>query len=223
MDTDRNTRAQAALDKEAPAIKRESTVAPPRRGRSRALIAGGVVGLLVLAGIIYAIVERNGEALTPQASRTSDGTTVAKAPEPQPAEPPPSAQPSAPAPAPAASAQAMATPPAPSSSPQPTATPSAPATAQQQPPAPPPAQTAQQPAAQPMSQEPAALPNSEELFVQAGQANLRAAASLRARVVGHATRGDKLKVIGRSGKWVEVETQGRGGWISGKLLGPRAP
>jgi uncharacterized protein YgiM (DUF1202 family) len=74
-----------------------------------------------------------------------------------------------------------------------------------------------------MSQEPAALPNSEELFVQARQANLRAAASLHARVVGHATRGDKLKVIGRTGKWVEVETQGRSGWISGKLLGPRAP
>jgi uncharacterized protein YgiM (DUF1202 family) len=74
-----------------------------------------------------------------------------------------------------------------------------------------------------MSQEPVALPNSEELFVQARQANIRAAASSSARVVGRAAQGEKFKVIGRSGKWVEVETQGRNGWISGKVLGPREP
>ena len=74
-----------------------------------------------------------------------------------------------------------------------------------------------------MSQEPAALPNSEELFVQVQQANIRAEASLRSRVLMRATKGDKLKVTGRSGKWVEVEKEGRGGWINGKLLGPRAP
>ena len=74
-----------------------------------------------------------------------------------------------------------------------------------------------------MSQEPAALPGNEELYVQARQANIRASASLRARVVGRAAKGDKLKVIGSAGKWVEVETQGRRGWISGKLLGTRAP
>ena len=211
MDTDRDARAQAAQDKEAPAIKREGADAPPRRGRTRALIAGGVVGLLVLAGILYAVVGRNGEAPAPQASGTREGTTVAKAPEPQPAAPP-AAQPSAPAPSPA-------------SSPQATPASSASATAPQQPPAPAPApaQTAQQAPAQPMSQEPAALPNSEELFVQVQQANIRAAASLRSRVLMRATKGDKLKVIGRSGKWVEVEKEGRGGWINGKLLGARAP
>ena len=74
-----------------------------------------------------------------------------------------------------------------------------------------------------MSQEPAALPSSDDLFVQVGQANIRATANLRARVVTRAAKGDRLKVLGRSGKWVEVETQGRSGWINGKLLGPRAP
>jgi uncharacterized protein YgiM (DUF1202 family) len=38
--------------------------------------------------------------------------------------------------------------------------------------------------------------------------------------VTRVAKGDKLKVLGRSGKWVEVETEGRSGWISGKLLAP---
>jgi SH3-like domain-containing protein len=73
-----------------------------------------------------------------------------------------------------------------------------------------------------MSQEPAALPNAEMISVQRSGVNIRAAPRRTARVVGSVTKGSRLKVVSRSGKWVEVETDGRSGWISRNMLRPRS-
>jgi SH3-like domain-containing protein len=72
-----------------------------------------------------------------------------------------------------------------------------------------------------MSQEPVALPNPGTMVVQASRAKMRSAPNRTARVVGTAVKGNQVKVVGRSGTWLEIETEGRSGWINRKLLGPR--
>jgi uncharacterized protein YgiM (DUF1202 family) len=73
-----------------------------------------------------------------------------------------------------------------------------------------------------MNQEPAALPNPAMMSVRVAGMNLRSAPSRTARVVGTVAKGSQVKVIGRSGKWVEIETEARSGWVSANLLSPRA-
>ena len=55
----------------------------------------------------------------------------------------------------------------------------------------------------------------QALFVQARRANIRSEPGRGGRVIGTATKGSKVKVVGRSGKWVEVETDAGQGWING--------
>jgi hypothetical protein len=66
----------------------------------------------------------------------------------------------------------------------------------------------------------AALPSEDILFVQRARVNVRSEPSRKGRVVGTVERGGRVKVIGRSGNWVHVETNTGIGWISGSLLGP---
>lgn len=166
-------------------------------GRSTALIALGSVTVLVLiAGAIYLFVSAApGEKPATQAS--SDAT--ASAPTSQSPEPQRQAQSAAP------SATAAAQAPGPPAS----AAPEAAARPRQ-------TQTA------PISQEPAALPRADMKVVQATRANLRVAPRRRARVIGTVARGSEVKIVRSSGRWVEVETGGRTGWVNGKLLGSRA-
>ena len=68
------------------------------------------------------------------------------------------------------------------------------------------------------------MPGDEQaLFVQARRANIRSEPGRGGRVIGTATKGSKVKVVSRSGKWVEVETDAGEGWINGNLLGPQSP
>lgn len=74
-------------------------------------------------------------------------------------------------------------------------------------------------AAQPaMNQEPVALARTDMMTVRVSGASLRAEPKRRARVVAGAPRGSQVKVVRRSGDWVEVEAEGRHGWVSKKML-----
>ena len=44
----------------------------------------------------------------------------------------------------------------------------------------------------------------------------------RGRVIGSAAKDTKLKKLGRSGRWVEVETESGRGWIGAGRLAPVA-
>jgi uncharacterized protein YgiM (DUF1202 family) len=59
--------------------------------------------------------------------------------------------------------------------------------------------------------------------VQRSRANIRSEPNARSKRVGQMARGTKLNVLGRSGKWVQVESGETKGWISGRLLGPASP
>jgi cytoskeletal protein RodZ len=78
-------------------------------------------------------------------------------------------------------------------------------------------------AAQSERTKPASLPTNEIAYVQRSRANIRSEPSARAKRIGQAARGTKMNVLGRSGKWVQVENGETKGWISGRLLGPALP
>ena len=80
-------------------------------------------------------------------------------------------------------------------------------------------------AATPQSEQtkPASLPTDDIAYVQRSRANIRAEPSAHGKRVGQLARGTKLNVLGRSGKWVQVESGETKGWISGRLLGPASP
>ena len=67
----------------------------------------------------------------------------------------------------------------------------------------------------------AAAPRQNEiLVVKRGPANIRSAPGKSGRVIGTAAKDAQLKEIGRSGSWVEVETEAGRGWIGAGLLAP---
>jgi hypothetical protein len=70
---------------------------------------------------------------------------------------------------------------------------------------------------------PASLPTNDVTYVQRSRANIRSEPSARSKRVGQFAKGAKLNVLGRSGKWVQVESGETKGWISGRLLGPASP
>ena len=84
-----------------------------------------------------------------------------------------------------------------------------------------PAESAAQP--DPLRNQPASLPADDVVFVQKPRVNIRSAPGTHGRIVGSASEGDQFKVVGRSGTWVQVEGDGRKGWISGRLVGPQSP
>jgi Bacterial SH3 domain len=81
------------------------------------------------------------------------------------------------------------------------------------------------PATAPQSERtrPASLPTNDITYVQRSRANIRSEPNARSKRVGQMARGTKLNVLGRSGKWVQVESGETKGWISGRLLGPASP
>jgi hypothetical protein len=70
---------------------------------------------------------------------------------------------------------------------------------------------------------PAGLPTNDIAYVQKARANIRAEPNVGAKLVGQADRGSKLAVVGRAGKWTQVERGATRGWVSANLLGPRSP
>jgi hypothetical protein len=161
------------------------------------------------------------QTAAPAAAATQDAVA------PPPAAPEPARNaPQTAAPAPAATQPAVAPPPA-APGPAPAAQPAAPAPAQRvdaasnsvpdAPPAPP---ATTRPS---MSDQPASLPKDAFVFVQRPGVNIRSAPGRSGRVVGTAAKGSRLKVLARSGNWVEIETGSGSGWISGKLLGAQSP
>jgi hypothetical protein len=52
---------------------------------------------------------------------------------------------------------------------------------------------------------------------------IRLAPSARSRVVGTARKGTRFDVTRRSGRWVEVESEGLKGWVSGRSLRAEQP
>ena len=76
-----------------------------------------------------------------------------------------------------------------------------------------------QPAALPDT--PAAAPKNEIIMVvKRGPANIRSEPGKKGRVIGTAAKDAQLKEIGRSGRWVQVETESGRGWIGSGLLAP---
>ena len=70
-----------------------------------------------------------------------------------------------------------------------------------------------------MQQESTNLPDGgETMSVRVGRANVRSGPRLGTRVVATLPKGTKLKIIRHAGKWVEVEANGRDGWINVKML-----
>jgi hypothetical protein len=204
--------------------------ATPARRRFTPIVLGGFVVLILLAGAGYLFTERDVGVPQPADEQTTQSTS-APTPTPQPSpQPPPHAQAAPPAPPAASSAATPAPPSAPAPSSAATPAPSSAAKAQEaisptgeaQPAPGTPGERVPPTASQSINQEPAALPNADMKVVQATRANMRSAPRLRAPVLGTVAQGSQVRVIGRAGRWVQVETQGRTGWINAKLLGARA-
>ena len=178
-----------------------------RRSRGMPILIGIVVLLLIAGGIyLYADRERDNEIT----GNNEPNQTAENKPAPAP-------QPPAPSPPSAATPPASQPPSAPEpAAPERSAAQSAPnQTAQAPAPADPPAAQTQ-----PMRQQSTNLPDaSDTMSVRVASANIRSAPNLRARVVVTAHKGTKVKVLSHSGKWVQVETDGRNGWINSKMLG----
>jgi hypothetical protein len=220
------------------------------RGRnSTGIVLGSLAGLLLLAGAVYYFaghragteVASGPSSATPTqpapaergdkpASTTSSLPASPRPPSPEavpsqagPTAPPTSTATSAePAPPPAMPAQNAATSAAPT-----TERAAAPAATIREPGATPPASAV---VPQPMRDQPAALPDQPAtatearavLVVQRGPARLRSAPGKTGRVVATLAKGAQLKEVGRSGQWIEVETDAGRGWISAALLAAAA-
>jgi uncharacterized protein YgiM (DUF1202 family) len=60
----------------------------------------------------------------------------------------------------------------------------------------------------------------EIVAVERSGVNIRSAPSPSSRLVGSAPKGARLEVTNRSGHWIEIESDGVKGWISGNFVGP---
>jgi cytoskeletal protein RodZ len=212
----------------------------------RGLIAGVLVGVLVLGAAYYLHFSREEAA----SERTPPPTSTAEAPASQPSAP----DQRAPAPnAPAEQAKAAPAPPAPSPNEQ-TASPATPAPgvptqgpATDQPATDQPAKPRDQPnpndaatrpdqpnpsdratkpdsaPAAPLQDQAASLPAAEVVFVQRPRVKIRSAPNAHAKVLGSATKGQQFTVTRRAGRWVQIDTGNGRGWISASLLGSQSP
>jgi type IV secretory pathway VirB10-like protein len=218
-------------ENEGAAVNWDGTVAASKRRRSvTPMLLCSLIALLAIAGALYYFVggeSGSGVASRQQPEQASERPQVAIAPAPSKSAespPPPAPPPASPVPP---QTQSVAPPLAPTPQQQ-SANPSAPSA-----PAPPSKQAETAPAVSPttesqpppaMSGRATSLPGNEEpLFVQVRRANIRSEPDRTGRIIGTVTRGNQVKVIGRSGTWVEVETDAGKGWISGGLLRPQLP
>jgi cytoskeletal protein RodZ len=179
----------------------EGRAAASARWGHAPIALGWLALLLLLLGAGYLFTNRDAGVVSQPADKQA--TPSASVPAPTPPSPP-QAQPSAQASAPAAPATPASKTQESKSSPTPAE------------PAPPAARP------QSMSQEPAALPSADTKIIQATRANMRSAPRRTARVLGTVAKGAQVKVLGRSGRWVQIEADGRTGWVNAKLLGARA-
>jgi uncharacterized protein YgiM (DUF1202 family) len=60
----------------------------------------------------------------------------------------------------------------------------------------------------------------EIVAVERSGVNIRSAPSASSRVVGSAPKGARFEVTNRNGYWLEIESDGVKGWISGHFVGP---
>jgi cytoskeletal protein RodZ len=223
---------------------------PPRRASRMRVVLSSLVALLLLAALIYYFADRRSGteiAMRPSA----EGPPLATAPRPgeiaesparskmpsSPSQPASPQQSATPVPSPGAPLRAepqgapsatTAQDPTSVSPPETTKRPadSVEAAPKTESPVSPPAPVAPQPS---MRDQPAALPdqpaaapkNETILVVTRGPANIRSAPGKGGRVIGTAAKNAIVKEVGRSGKWVEVQTENGTGWIATTLLGVR--
>jgi hypothetical protein len=62
--------------------------------------------------------------------------------------------------------------------------------------------------------------NREFVTLERSGVNIRSAPSASSRVVGSAPKGARFEVTNRNGHWLEIESDGVKGWISGRFVGP---
>jgi len=201
-------------DDGAPSERRETTTSndkaqSPARRSGAIPVVFGIIAFILIAGGFYLYEDRNSEkeVASTQPKVATEGSQPAPAgPSPSPSEQvTPGSSPSSPPAAPPAPTQQSPSPP---SSPPPDRAAQAPS-------------PAEQPAAQsqPMRQQPTNLPESSEtMSVRVGHANIRSAPRVGASVLVTTSKGARLKVLRHAGKWVQVEVDGRNGWINAKLL-----
>jgi hypothetical protein len=60
----------------------------------------------------------------------------------------------------------------------------------------------------------------EMVAVERSGVNIRSAPSPSSRLVGSVPKGARFEVTNRSGHWIEIESDGVKGWISGHFVGP---
>lgn len=213
--------------------RQHATAAEKDRGSKTATVLGGaLVVLLLLGGAFYYFGNRPAgtDVATAPGAKQPESSTPAAPPRPSASADNPAVAPTAPQSESSSSSRSQ----------QSNASPPAPVATPAEPPSAPPAPTAQSatndtPAAPraepaPMRDQPAALPdqpaagtkNEVILVVKRGPATIRSEPGKKGRVIGTAAKNAQLKEIGRSGRWVEVESDAGRGWISVGLLAPLA-
>lgn len=60
----------------------------------------------------------------------------------------------------------------------------------------------------------------EIVAVERSGVNIRSGPSPNSKLIGSAPKGARLEVTNRSGHWIEIESDGVKGWISGNFVGP---
>jgi len=215
--------------------------ATPRRATITRIMLGSIAGLLLVAAALYYFADRETGAEVASQDHASERSQIATAPQAEGIAPSPQitspdgalsprSPPSAAVQPLPSSPQGSATPPAPPTLPGEALTPRAVTTSRiPRPEGQPPVAANESPASQGtvpgnpslMTDRPTALPGEEILVVQRPRVNVRSEPGRKGRVIGTAAKGSEVKVVGRSGNWIEVETGAGRGWISGSLLGAR--
>ena len=216
--------------------------ATPRPATKTRIVLGSLAGLLLVAGALYYFADRETGAEVASQDQASERSQIATAPPPAEGTAPspqimspdgalsPRSPPSAGVQPPPSSPEGSATPSAPAASPGEALTPRAVTTSRiPRPEGQSPVAANESPASQGtvpgnpslMTDRPTALPGEEIMVVQRPRVNIRSEPGRNGRVIGTAAKGSEVKVIGRSGNWIEVETGAGRGWISGSLLGAR--
>ena len=228
-----------ATSGELPADRAPRATAAERTTTSTRIVLGSIVGLLLIATILYYFVGRDAAIDFASRNQTSEGLQVTTVPRPLDGVGSPQQTATASVPdQPGSSEGVLARPPSVQQRSTQAAPPveesilaprsvttsrilqsddRSPLTGNERP-----ENRAAAPSTSPMTSRASALPNDEVLVVQRSRANIRTEPSRKGRVIGTAAKGTQVKVISRSRNWIEVEVGGAKGWITGSLLGSSA-